>query len=413
MSHRVKETDSKVWLFDKVLVEKRGEYWHFRMWLDGEKKYVRESLKTKLFETAKKRAEERYIEIRAEQMVGKKYFSITADEGVKLYLESKQKEVELGTITKGRFGTISTHLAHWLDYIKRDTKLKELDANAAEGYFVYRIKHGKRGAAHTTLANEQCTINAMMAFLFKKKQSLVGAFDFPKLNKYEIDNEAVRRQTLTNDEYNALTTAMRNYIDPSKNHIDPDEMLIRQIMRDYILIAANAGLRTGEQQQLRWADVKTFMHKRVGDTEAKHYAEIFVRKLTSKVRKDRKIIARGGFYFTRLKELLKPKSDMDLIFSVDGKTRLSNRTVSYHFHRLAMMAGITDRKERKIVPYSLRHFMITQRVMAGLSFQQVAEMCGTSETEINKTYYHLNDDRRLTNAVADYKRKADGTIVPV
>jgi hypothetical protein len=30
--------------------------------------------------------------------------------------------------------------------------------------------------------------------------------------------------------------------------------------------------------------------------------------------------------------------------------------------------------------------------------------------QIEKTYYHLNDEIRLTNAVADYRRNADGTI---
>ena len=37
-------------------------------------------------------------------------------------------------------------------------------------------------------------------------------------------------------------------------------------------------------------------------------------------------------------------------------------------------------------------------------------MCGNSVSQIEKTYYHLNDEIRLTNAVADYKRNADGTI---
>ena len=65
MSHRVKADDGRIWLFNKVLIEQRGDYWHFRMWLDGESKYVRESLKTRDLETAKKRAEDRYIELRA------------------------------------------------------------------------------------------------------------------------------------------------------------------------------------------------------------------------------------------------------------------------------------------------------------------------------------------------------------
>jgi hypothetical protein len=37
-------------------------------------------------------------------------------------------------------------------------------------------------------------------------------------------------------------------------------------------------------------------------------------------------------------------------------------------------------------------------------------MCGTSISQIERTYYHLNDNIRLTNAVADYRLDADGTI---
>jgi hypothetical protein len=54
--------------------------------------------------------------------------------------------------------------------------------------------------------------------------------------------------------------------------------------------------------------------------------------------------------------------------------------------------------------------MITQRIMSGLNFKQIADMCGTSVTQIEKTYYHLNDEIRLTNALADYIRLEDGTI---
>ena len=54
--------------------------------------------------------------------------------------------------------------------------------------------------------------------------------------------------------------------------------------------------------------------------------------------------------------------------------------------------------------------MITQRIMSGLTFRQVADMSGTSVAQIEKTYYHLNDEIRITNAVADYRRKEDGII---
>ena len=54
--------------------------------------------------------------------------------------------------------------------------------------------------------------------------------------------------------------------------------------------------------------------------------------------------------------------------------------------------------------------MITQRIMSGLSYKQVTGMYGTSVALIERTYYHLNDEIRPTNAVADFRRREDGTI---
>ena len=85
----------------------------------------------------------------------------------------------------------------------------------------------------------------------------------------------------------------------------------------------------------------------------------------------------------------------------------------YHWHKNLALAEIPNRDERDLVPYSLRHFMITQRIMSGLSFRQIADMCGTSVVQIERTYYHLNDEIRITNAVADYRRLEDGTIEAV
>jgi hypothetical protein len=48
--------------------------------------------------------------------------------------------------------------------------------------------------------------------------------------------------------------------------------------------------------------------------------------------------------------------------------------------------------------------------MAGLSYEQIAEMCGTSALHVANTYYHVNDQMRLTSALADFAHNADGTI---
>jgi len=44
--------DDEVVIFDEALIQKRGEFWHFRMWLEGEGKYARLSLKTRSRHTA-------------------------------------------------------------------------------------------------------------------------------------------------------------------------------------------------------------------------------------------------------------------------------------------------------------------------------------------------------------------------
>ena len=104
------------------------------------------------------------------------------------------------------------------------------------------------------------------------------------------------------------------------------------------------------------------------------------------------------------------RSGRSLIFSIDGKREVNLRTLSKCFKTMLEAAEIKDVADRGIVLYSLRHFMITQRIMAGLSYRQVADMCGTSIMMIEKTYWHLNDEIQLTSALAGYRRRDDETI---
>ena len=77
-------------------------------------------------------------------------------------------------------------------------------------------------------------------------------------------------------------------------------------MQYYVLIAANSGLRVGEQRQLRWSDVQIEQHK--VNSEQQKLARINVRAETSKVRTSRTFLCRNGQYFERLREIAKPKT---------------------------------------------------------------------------------------------------------
>ena len=114
-------------IFDEAVIYKRGEYWQMRMWLAKEGKYARFSLKTRNKSTAIDKAKLHYHELKAGELSGKRYFSITTKIGVDRYLEHREKEIgQAGGIVAGRYRTMKTHLEHWLDFIGREVKLKEL-----------------------------------------------------------------------------------------------------------------------------------------------------------------------------------------------------------------------------------------------------------------------------------------------
>ena len=259
------------------------------------------------------------------------------------------------------------------------------------------------------MQHEQSTINQCMHWLHKRGETEIDGFEFRKLPRIGRGNEAVRRAALTGEEYEKLCTAMRVYCNGKKGELDTVVRLQRQLVQCYVFVEATSGLRVREQPQLRWSDVGIETHM---DKQAKPIplARIHVRAETSKVRRSRILLCRSAEYFEAWRRLVRHQSSDALIFSVDGTSAITKRALLYHFKHMIESAMTRDLATRDVIPYSLRHYMITQRIMSGLDFLAIADMCGTSITQIEHTYYHLNDTIRLTNAVADYRVDSDGTI---
>ena len=140
---------------------------------------------------------------------------------------------------------------------------------------------------------------------------------------------------------------------------------------------------------------------RLGNREL---ARISVRTETSKVRNSRIFLCRNGQYFERWQATVSHSDRENNTFSVDGVKPITKHGLLQHFKRMMELAG-PYRDTRDIVPYSLRHSMITQRIMGGLDFREIAKMCGTSMGQIERTCYHLNDAIRLTNALGKATRE--------
>ena len=71
-----------------------------------------------------------------------------------------------------------------------------------------------------------------MKWLHKNGETHIDGFDFKKLPRLDKGNEAIRRATLTNDEYEALYRAMRTYT-AKHNKLDDAELRVRKIVQHY------------------------------------------------------------------------------------------------------------------------------------------------------------------------------------
>jgi integrase len=404
-------------IYEEAVIYKRGDIWQFRYWLEKERRYVRLSLKTKNVDIATERAKKHFVSIKSVTDSGRTYYSRTTKDGVLMYLEYRKGHIDSRTtksIVKGRYGTIRAHLEHWLDFIERDTKLKELDRDSCAEYAKAREKpSATKTTALSTIANEQSTINSMMKWLHKKGEVYIDGFDFETISIRNTPEEAVRRSSFTDEEVRAFRAAIPKYIEEAMKDLNDLENKARVLSGHYLLIASICGLRTGEQKQLKWKDI-TFSNETINKEEI-DFVKISVRKETSKVRKPRVVKIRDIEYFDNLFKLTTPTHTKkpfaeNYVFSFNGVNVVSQRAVTHHFKKILEEAKI-DIGKRKLVPYSFRHYFITNRIKAGLSYKDVADMCGTSRTQIEKTYYHIDEDILTTQAMAGYYT-IDGIIIP-
>lgn len=402
------------------------DVWQFRTWLADENKYYRISLRTKQRADALEKAEDLYAELRVAKKQGRKYFSISIKDAVSKYLEFRIKDVGKGRgagIVEGRYRTIKVHLNHFLNYVHKDAKVKDLGKNTLVAYEregittdYIRFRQQKK-AADSTIRNEIATINSCMRYLYEcdEKYAEISAFRVPKQRSkaYKADEATIRRQTFTRDEWGRFYKAMRTYAS-KKECKDVAEFLDRQLVRHYLLFAANSGARSGELRQLKWSSILSYEKQKTRGGRELLLAEVQIEAHTSKVGIGRTFYARGGKYLQRWRSLLQ-ESGIEvggdkLIFSIDGQTEYWNSTLNRHFKRIMELTDIDEERKCALVPYSLRHFYVTSLAYSGVSFSDIALQCGTSISQIERTYYHVNKAKRLQVATADYA-EVDGKIV--
>ena len=391
-------------------VAQSGDVWQFRMYIRDEKKDYRKSLRTRDKTTALQRGRELGLELQGKMLNGVKLFGYTLQELVDKYIEYRQEEVDAGIITSGRLVTIKSGLNRFLEILGKDTKVSEIDRDTLYDWRLMR-RQKSSNVKDVTVRNEQATLNNLAKFGYRKGYLHFDNFNFKTIR---IRQEQVgKRDTFTFDEYKSLYRYMRSY-SSKKQCSDEKELLERQLIRDYVLISANTLLRVGEARQLVWGDLEKIEEVFDGNEDKVKLVYINVRAEISKVRASRRVIARGGEYFERLKK--RQGDDYinydDLIFSLPNTNKkVTARHWQKHWVSLMDGIGITDWKERNLTWYSLRHFGITARVAAGVSPLDIAKLAGTSISHIENTYLKYRDENAKSAALKSFRTTNEGIIV--
>ena len=413
-----KTEDEVIQIFDDAVIYRRGDVWHFRMWLTKERKYARQSLRTQNRAIAMEKGKDIYLEILANSRAGKNYFSLTTKQGVEKYLQNKEREI--GTnIKKGRYGTIKTHLEHWLNFIDKDKRLKDLHRMDCENYYLARNKNKKKlPVKAVTVKQEMSTINSMIKWLHKHNFCLIEEFEFKKQKRTDKKDETLRRNTFYSFEVEQIEQSIPEYCNKEDQGLEKKEWLTRICVSYYMMIASLTGLRTGEQKQLKWGDL-IFTSDTINGKNVS-VVQINVRAETSKVGNSRTFYCVDKGYFKKWLNVIskeyKTNSLKDLyVFSLDGKSPITQRATLYHFGKLLELAEIektldAEGNQRDLVPYSFRHFFITQKIQSGVNFHEIADMCGTSTTHIENTYYHPDKQKQREKATVGYDVDDDGEV---
>ena len=120
-----------------------GDVYQFRMWISKEKTYVRKSLKTRdlhiALELGKKEAYKTIGIIDA----GRKVKDISISDLCNIFIKEKERDYNLGYITKERVKSIKSYLKHFISFLGKNTSLGSITNQSLYNYAEWRKKIGR------------------------------------------------------------------------------------------------------------------------------------------------------------------------------------------------------------------------------------------------------------------------------
>ena len=369
---------------DVVLYKRENsEKWQARYKL-ADRKWHRISTKEKNITYAINVATEAYDRARfladEDVVITSKKFGVVATAVAK----SLQDELDGGG-GKSVYYTYITVIKKYLIPFFKNYNVNSITYDALVEFDKWRIKEMGKKPRASTITNHNTTLNKVLEYAVD--MGYMSKVHLPKLQNDGSKSEA--RPAFSKAEYKSLTSFMPAWC--KKGHTQRTKDM-RELLRDYVLVLANTGMRHGtEALGLKWRDIQWIT------TDGERYLQFTVSGKTGK----RTLIARHNTqdFLERLQlrnedikkisfdNLIKKRVD-DYVF------KLRDGTTSAHlngtFRNLMRDSGINKTGEKSKTLYSLRHTYAHLSILEeGIDVYKLSKQMGTSVPMIEKYYGHV------------------------
>jgi integrase len=397
----------------KVLLFSRNGIFQARFY-KGERSYIYKSLKTRKLDEARRLATKFFYETEYKKTEGLPLQQKSFADVMREYTAHRQLQYDqslLGNVNASYKGQVSIHM---LRQIKRVSKfliaycgnkaVDKVDNATLVDYIAWRKdfyhklpaeqipRNAKLNPADKTLEWETTLLKTVLKWAHDKGYR--GVKQLPTW-RYKTDTRIVR-PTFTLPEYKKLYERMRAWIHEAEGD---ERRYTRELLRDYVLILANSGMRVGEANNLKEADVEEFTDERGRKNYMFHVkgktGKRVVIPRTNAVRYVQRVVLRNKL---RNEELAK-----DIVRKVQTPKRKRTEDKSGWFFSMydgnkiitlidqfdSVLASINmsaNRYNEKYSLYSLRHFYAVMALRKNMSVYSIAANMGTS-VQIIQQYY--------------------------
>jgi len=374
----------------RVVLYRRGKSKSYQARLKigtGKGSWKRVSTGTSDIKEAGKIAGEKYDRIKFREREGLVPDTRSFKKVAEMAVQDMERELNsgMGKVSfKHYIGSINGYM---IPYFK-NTPIDKIDYRKMMEFNDWRINKMGRIPARSTLNNHNASLRRV--FDVAMKQGWINQHQVPAIVNTGQSRPSNRRPYFTQTEYRTLYRFMRNWHKTGRRQITRD---IRELLRDYVLILTNCGIRPGtETRNLSW--------KHIGEYTApdgNNYLRMIVNGKTG----SRELVARHGTrrYLRRIASRFHDLKDLDEnnLYKVDESVfRLRNGnlptigSLNNAFKQcLSECDLLYDSEGEKRSLYSCRHTYITFAIIAGVDIHLLARQCGTSVGMIEKFYSHL------------------------